>query len=105
MLCVNKYGIHSKVVCCRKSSIVRIQFQKKSIVRIQEKILVVSNRKTINYPFLQHSCKFALRSGQAERLQADVVEEVSACSPHGSMIPSSHWPHGGQIELSGDMHL
>jgi hypothetical protein len=33
----------------------------------------------------------------------DVVEEVSACFPHGSMIPSSHWLHEEQIELSGDM--
>ena len=85
----------------------RIQFQKKKhCENSREKIgYNVSNKKIINYPFLQRSCKFALRFGQAERLQADVVEEVSACSPHGSMIPSSHWPHGGQIELSGDMHL
>lgn len=65
----------------------------------------LNKREKLKYPFLQHSCKSALRSGQAMQLQADAVEEVSACFPHGSMIPSFHWLHEVQIALFGDMHL
>jgi hypothetical protein len=41
------------------------------------------------YPFPQHCCKFAPKYGQAEILQAGVAEEIFACFPRGSMIPSS----------------
>lgn len=86
MLCVYEDGVHGKVVCCMEYNTAREFCWNNTEIGYSG---VYLHKKT-RYPFPQRWCKSAPKSGQAELLQADIAEDVFACSPRGSMIPSSH---------------